>query len=94
MAKKFVGAIAFLDSESGKEGRLTLVMSFGLAAEWVASVKEYYTQEVMSGNYDGSEVLVTVYEYVGQADVYERATFWNYDTNVVGSLSINNPYYI
>lgn len=92
---KFIGAIAFLDSK--KEDRRTAVMDFEIAAEWFNSVKEFFAQEVMTGNYDGTEVLVNVYEYGGKKGIYSSISSAEFivDTdNLVVSKSIMNPYYV
>lgn len=77
--QKFVGAIAFLDSDV--PDRITKPGEFEVISDWFISVRDYFTQEVITGNYDGTAVLITVYK--GTA----------YDGEVMGSLVIANPYY-
>lgn len=90
---KFIGAIAFLDTVN-HENRDTTVMNFDVASDWFASVKEHWTQAVMTGAFDGTEVLINVYQYDGSAKYFERVENEEYtQAIVVKSHSIMNPYY-
>lgn len=93
---KLIGMITFLDSAE-RENRQTAVMSFGIAADWFKSVKEFMTQEVMTGNYDGTEIMISVFQYDGPASQFDFVpeSEFHYDsTNLVESYSIMNPYWV
>lgn len=79
----FVGFISFLDST--KEDRRTTVVEFAVIADWFISVTEFYRQEVMTGDYDGTEILINVFEF-DQLGQYES-------DKLVETVSIMNPYY-
>lgn len=89
---KLVGAIAFLDSMT-KENRTTTVMPFDVASDWFQSVREFYRPMVMTGDYDGTEILVTMYEYKGKLGYYSPVDDFDFTGAVVHSMSIMNPYY-
>lgn len=87
---QFIGAIAFLDSAE-RTDRVTNVMQFEVMTDWFTSVRDYFQEEVRTGFYDGSEILVTVYQFEGNRPV----TDFDYDSErVIDSLSIMNPYYV
>lgn len=87
---RFFGAIAFLDST--REDRVTAVTNFEVISDWYQSVKEFFPQEVMSGDYDGTEIMISVYEYRGHDGVI---TEFDYDSDrLVGHMTIRNPYYV
>lgn len=89
---KFIGAIAFLDST--REDRQTKVMSFMIGADWFNSVRSYFLHETNAGNYDGTEILVNLYEYKGDAEVFAEGEI-DYDSSLlIESSSIKNPYYV
>lgn len=85
---RFFGAIAFLDST--REDRVTAVTNFEVISDWYQSVKDFFLQEVMSGDYDGTEITISVYEYRGHDGVITR---FDYDSDrLVGHTTIRNPY--
>ena len=90
---RLIGMITFLDSLC--EGRSTAVMDFRIASDWFQSVREYFQQEVMTGRYDGSEIMISVFEYKGSEGIFGRPENFEFDSdNLVQSLSIMNPYYV
>ena len=60
--KSFIGAIAFLDSAE-RENRITVPMGFIQMADWLDYVIEFYKGEVMGRYYDGTEILISVYQH-------------------------------
>ena len=88
---KFVGFIAFLDSE--KEDRQTTVMDFAIAADWYISVTDFFQQMVMTGEYDGTEVLVNLHQYFGPAEPFQPSYDAVFDSDTLErTISIKNPY--
>lgn len=91
--KKFIGAIAFLDSE--KEDRRTAVMTFEIMTDWFQSVLEFHRQAVKLGDFDGTEILVNVYEYSGTHKPFEGVHPYMFDSqDLIHSESIRNPYHV
>lgn len=56
----FIGTVAF--NGSSAPNRETLPSTFSVISDWWTSVIEYYRQEVMTGNYDGHSITVTIIE--------------------------------
>lgn len=75
---KFTGCLTF--DGANVEGRSTNAASFPVISDWYQSVVDYYRQEVMTGNYDGFAVIVTILN----SETYEE----------VHSLTIENPWRI
>lgn len=93
---KFIGVITFLESaEKENDSRETAVMPFDVAADWFQSVTEFHKQAVMVGDYDGTEVLINVFQYNGSVDFYGRPDHPEFDSDMlIHSVSIPNPYYV
>lgn len=77
---KYIGQIEFVGSS--KLGRTTLVMEFGLMLDWFKSVVEFHKGEVMTGHYNGTEVVISVFE----------ASNDGYSDRLLETVSIMNPY--
>lgn len=72
----FIGCITFNGSDA--KGRETNAAPFGIIADWYSSVVDYYRQEVITGNYDGYHITVSVI---------------NQETNlVIEEICIENPW--
>lgn len=54
----FIGFVTF--NGSNAQSRETLPATFDVISDWYQSVVEYYKQEVITGNYDGYHVTVSV----------------------------------
>lgn len=99
MQFRYVGAISFLDSaDKANDSRITNVMGFRVASDWLASVEEFYRAACNAGDYDGSEVLITIFGYAGPKGEWAPVTeeefgeFADSDT-LVQEVHIRNPYY-
>jgi hypothetical protein len=87
---KFIGVIAFLDSVE-RQNRITTQMSFEVMVDWVSSVIEFYRQDVRTGEFDGTEILVQVYEFNPERN--SDIENWDYDSDdIMDSIIIPNPY--
>lgn len=89
---KYFGVVEFLGSEE-RESRTTSVMDFELTAEWLRVTEETYRDVIMSGQYDGYEIVVLVYEYCGDEGKFGPVVGWDVDSEkVLVRKEFMNPY--
>lgn len=79
----FVATITFCGSS--RADRITKIMDFATMVDWAKSAAEYFTQMVEAGDFDGSEVFVDIYEYLGGDPL--DCTEW---PNIVDQFVIDN----
>jgi len=83
---RFIGRLDFPYSQ--KADRLTAPMSFETMCDWASSVDEFFRQAIAAGDYDGTEVIVRIYEYT-EGTVHENLT----KGKLIDSNVIDNPDY-
>lgn len=77
---KYVGQIEFIGSS--RLSRTTAVMEFGVMVDWFKSVVEYHRPMVNVGDYDGTEIVISVFEHIPDMDC----------DRLLDMVSIMNPY--
>ena len=96
---KYVGVISFTDSPTKEnDSRVTNVMSFRVASDWLQSVEEFYRPMVAAGDYDGSEIMISVFYYAGDKPEFvsldeDEYSFMETDS-LVQDVRIRNPFYV